>query len=995
MVVFFMQEAPSTVFDPRAVVSVYDFIPAAGHPRWRDQLERYWHGRPPREIAVGSTVVLVRYAIDPEGQALDAVVAVGQPQGSMAFLPLNPTTTDPGTQSTVRWDRHAFRNLGIVSATILLTPFALWTVWNFVKGWGKWRIGKSGDRPHYVRTWHGWVEAEQAATRAVEREEFRNHVRQKLAWRTTTADYSWIFWDPSGTKRQEYEGNRRHSLIRHVPRWMRSYAPGSLMPDARITPNRLGAAEEGKVSLRSFRHGSEIQPLEFSFTENQSWLRSSSKQGADTLAEIHTPSDSVPMMTGALADSHNAHRLSTVRRRKFAMGPYQVWDADGQETSGATCPQSWAPTQIGDLGADVDPASESGAWAFRIQPSPTSENVAAGLARRACSLPLFTTLRNAYHARRRSKPPSETLPVRSGQRPKLDPATGGHDYSAPENPDALQGSGHRLRNPDSTLPAVMPPYVRELMQTFNQSFEPLAKPVVLNPFLRIGTEYSGIAGRPGSPIMDWTIQEKPRAAASELSQYEAEGPVKGASSFSCSSCSSASFRSCSDGEYANMHLNKAGLQQTKGSTVTSKLDADGRAGTHSARGARASDSFFQGSYSPGAIALHFSILPRNTSRKSLVSVSTPGVPPRFRNFTPEASFAERKSRTEKLSMLSRVDTSYPPRPSNPKSTAVAPFDVPRSKEQTQSPTKSSTRSTTNAKTIQAASTSATTFRLSKATTERAECLSPLEKTFLDDLDLRLNRLDYELSPGFRGPSGDGGRPAWWFDPIPYSASVASRNSQAFVTHGAAIRKPLNPPPILRRSYTAMGVSKSNDTNDSTTVLQRRASSEDVLIVRSKHAYNGEPEEGEIDTAAWMLRRPPMGSLREDPAEKTLLFTNGRGPAKTISEWQQLEPLLPLQQALDSAAAISRLPAKHLKKLGILGNDRNDGCKDEKQPLRTAVDPCDDGGDHADESAHTTPPVIEVSPIQRIFNRASVAVDDRIIRDSPMGGYRSPNHTMMQ
>lgn len=943
---------------------------------------------------MGSTGVLVRYAIDPKGQALDAVVVVGQPQGRMAILPLTPPTTDPGPQSTVRWDRHAFRNLGIVSATILLTPFALWAVWNVVKGWGRWRIGRSGDRPHYVRTWHGWVEAEKSAARAVERAKLRNHVRQKLAWRTTTADYSWIFWDPSGTKQQEYEGNRRHSIIRHLPRWMRSYEPGSLMPDTRITPNRLGAAEEGKVSLRSFRHGSEIQPLEFAFTENQSWLRSSAKQGADTLTDIHTPSDSVPMMTGALADSRNAHSLSTVRRRKFSRGPFQVWDANGQETSGATCSQSWVPTQIGDLGADVDPARESGAWAFRVQPSPTSENVAAGLARRASSLPLFTTLRNAYNARRRLNPPHETLPVRSPTKPKLDPATVGHDHSAPGNPDDLQGSGHRLRNPESTLPAFMPPYVRKLMQTFNQSFEPLAKPVVLNPFLRIGTEYSGTAGRPGSPIVGWTIQGKPRAAASELSQYEAEGPVKGASSFSCSSCSSASFRSRSDGEYADMHLNKAGLQKTKGSTVTSKLDADGRIGNHSARDARASDSFFQGSYAPGAIALHFALLPRNTSRKSLASASTPRIPPRSRKVTPEAFFAERILCTERLSMLSHADTFYPPRRSNPKSTAVAPVDVPGSKEHTRSPTKSGTRSTANAKTIQAGSTSGTS-RLSKATTKRAECLSSLEKTFLDDLDLRLNRLDYELSPGFRGPPGDGGRPAWWFDPIPYAASVASRGSQAFITHGAVLRKPLNPPPILRRSYTAMDISKSNDVNESTTVLRRRASSEDVLIVRGTSTYNGEPEEGEIDTAAWILRRPPMGALREDPAENALLFTNGRGPAKTMSEWQQFEPLLPFQQAIDGAAAISRLPAKRLKKLGILGNDRNDGCKDEKQPLRAAFDPCDDGGDHIEESAHTTSPVTETCSMQRIFNRVSVAVDDRIIRDSPMGGYRSPNHTMMQ
>lgn len=908
------------------------------------------------------------------------------------LLPLNSTATNQGT---FKWDRRAFRNLGIISATILLTPFVLWTVWNFVKGWGKWRIRKSGNRPHYVRTWHGWVEAEKAATRMLERATLRDHIRQKLVWRSTTTDYSWIFWDPSGTKQQEYEDNRSHSIIRHLPRWMRSFEPGSLSPDARIAPNRLVVAEEGKVSLKSFRHSSEIQPLGFSFTGNQSWLRSSSKKGADTLTENHTLSDSLPMMTGALADSDNAHSLSTVRRRKFSRGRFQVWDANSQETFRATWTQSLVPKETGYLGADGDPARESGASA---QPSPTSQNVAAGLARRASSLPLFATLRNAYNVRRRLENPVETLPVRSHQTPPLYPARVCDDHSAPENPDDLQGSGHltiRLRNPESNLQASIPPYERELMQTFNQSFEPLAKPVVLNPFMSIGTEYSGTAGRPGSPVMGWTIKGKPRAAASELGQYEAEGPMRGASSFSCSSCCSASSRSRSNGEYPDMHLNEASLQKTKDSTVTSKLDTDGRMGSHSARGARVSDSLFQGSYSPGDIALHCSLLPRDTSGKNFTFNSTPSVPPRSRNVTSEASFAENSSYTGRLSMLLHVDSFYSPRRTNPQPTTLVPFDVATSSKQTRSPAKSSTRSMTNAKTIQTRSISGTS-RLSKAkkaTTEQTKGLSSLEKTFLDDLDLRLSRLDYELSPGFRGPQGDGSSPRWWFEAVPYAASVASRSSSSFVNHSLVRSRPLNPPPVLRRSHTALDISKTIDTTDSRALVRRRASMQDSMLIRGTSTYDGEPEESAIDTAAWMLRRPPMGPLREDSAEKTLLFTSGRGPAKTLLEWQQSEPPVPLQQALDSAAAISRRPAKHLKRLGILSNDRNDGSKDDKQPMRAALDHCENVGDRLEESRHTPTPVTEVTPIQRIFNRVSVAIDERIDRDSLMG-YRSPNRTMM-
>lgn len=922
---------------------------------------------------------------------------VGQPHERMPVDLLNSTSTDHGAQNPVRWewDRHAFENLGMISAAFLLTPLILWTAWHLVKGWGKWRLRKSGNRPHYVRTWHGWVETEKAARRAVERAEFRNHIRQMLAWRTTTTDYSWVFWDPRGAKQQEYEDNRRHSIIGRLPRWTRSYEPGSLMPDARITPSRLEAAAEGKVSLKSFRHSSEIQPLGFSFTGNQSWLGSISQKGADTLTENHTLSDSLPMMTGALAGSRNAHSSGTVRRRRFSMGRFQAWNADSQETFRATCTQFLVPKQTRKSGADVDSARESGASALRVQSSPTCQSAAVGLGRRTSSLPLFATLRNAYHARPLLRNPVETLPVRSHTSPKLYPARVCDDDSAPENPDDLQGSGQmmtRLRNPEANLHDSSE---GNLMPILHQRFEPLAKPVVLNPFISIGTEYSGTAGRPGSPIMGWTTQGEPRAAVSELSQYEAEGPVKGASSVSCSSCSTASLRSRPDGEYPDMHSNEADLQKMKDSPVASKLNSDDGRDRNTVREGRRSDGFFQGSYLPGSIASHFSLLPRNTFGETVTLNSSPS-DPRSGKVTPEASSAEHSSDTERLPMLwhldykSKIGESYAPPRTNPKHKTHLPFDVPSSSKQMRSPTKSSTRSTTNTKAIWTASSSGQP-RLSEAkngTIGRTGCLSSLEKAFLADLDLRLGRLDYELTPGFRGPQGDGTSPRWWFEAVPYAASVASRGSQSFLNHAPPRLKSPNSPPILGRSHTTLGISKTIDTTVPTYMLRQRASSQDLMRPRGISTYNGEPEEGSMDTAAWMLRRPPMGALREDPAEKLLLFTSGRGPAKTLLEWQQSQPLLPLQQAFDGAAAISRRSAKHLKRLGLLSSDRNDGCKDEKQPVRAAVDNCEDVGNRLEERKNTTTHATQMTPIH------PAAADERTERGSPMK-YSSPNRTMLR
>ncbi|KAL8933644.1 MAG: hypothetical protein Q9216_006272 [Gyalolechia sp. 2 TL-2023] len=82
-------------------------------------------------------------------------------------------------------------------------------------------------------TWHGWVDS---GKRKEKRD--RNRLRKprpNLLPRTTRADYSWVFWDPTGDKQKKFNQQREETVIRYLPRWMRSSPFGSVTPTVNNT----------------------------------------------------------------------------------------------------------------------------------------------------------------------------------------------------------------------------------------------------------------------------------------------------------------------------------------------------------------------------------------------------------------------------------------------------------------------------------------------------------------------------------------------------------------------------------------------------------------------------------------------------------------------------------------------------------------------------------------------------------------------------------------
>lgn len=120
-----------------------------------------------------------------------------------------------------------------ISKKVFLQLFA-GTVCIFVLGVLFWRIGrcfrrftrnkvlKKGKKvdTRYARTWYGWVPLQQhEAAKNVFRKCWRK-ICEWTSWKTTRADYHWVWWDPGQTAHEEYRQNR--SFLRWIPKLFRS-----------------------------------------------------------------------------------------------------------------------------------------------------------------------------------------------------------------------------------------------------------------------------------------------------------------------------------------------------------------------------------------------------------------------------------------------------------------------------------------------------------------------------------------------------------------------------------------------------------------------------------------------------------------------------------------------------------------------------------------------------------------------------------------------------
>ena len=90
-----------------------------------------------------------------------------------------------------------------------------------VTNWGWWRLRGSDPKPHYVKTWHGWIIREDSRVKPAEPKKQKTP-RQFWLWERghTRKDYEWYCWDPHGFGKQREVEIHNRSYTRKLLRWL-------------------------------------------------------------------------------------------------------------------------------------------------------------------------------------------------------------------------------------------------------------------------------------------------------------------------------------------------------------------------------------------------------------------------------------------------------------------------------------------------------------------------------------------------------------------------------------------------------------------------------------------------------------------------------------------------------------------------------------------------------------------------------------------------------
>ncbi|KAL9074769.1 MAG: hypothetical protein Q9161_002138 [Pseudevernia consocians] len=151
-------------------------------------------------------------------------------------------------------------------AALLSFIFVAWASWRIIHDWGSWKIHALSPRPQYLRKAFGWVGQEKLELKQAKLDKRKKATRDKYKfYRTTKADYKWIFHDPTGELQQRFDDQKKQSYLRLLPSWMRSYPHGTLQSGVLV---KQGKATKGIYQLPELqsndnsRH-SVSEPLEY------------------------------------------------------------------------------------------------------------------------------------------------------------------------------------------------------------------------------------------------------------------------------------------------------------------------------------------------------------------------------------------------------------------------------------------------------------------------------------------------------------------------------------------------------------------------------------------------------------------------------------------------------------------------------------------------------------------------------------------------------------
>ncbi|MCJ1437283.1 hypothetical protein MMC27_006669 [Xylographa pallens] len=195
--------------------------------------------------------------------------------------------------------------------------------------------------------------------------------------------------------------------------------------------------------------------------------------------------------------------------------------------------------------------------------------------------------------------------------------------------------------------------------------------------------------------------------------------------------------------------------------------------------------------------------------------------------------------------------------------------------------------------------------------DQRDSSSTVKDSFVQSLHTKLDRLHYELSPGFRSPA-----PAHWkiidenvpiWSQGPHKLSMPSTRRKHQTQNGRTFRRST---PSLQ-NLPPETTSPSPELSSWRVKLNRLRCRTDLDQLRSCVPATL-PTDAGIDTAAYILRQPPDG-IGPDPAAATAVYFGAFGRAHTLSHWQRA-PAAPTSRKRASSHAATPItpPRKTLR-----------------------------------------------------------------------------------
>ncbi|MCJ1253031.1 hypothetical protein MMC24_000838 [Lignoscripta atroalba] len=819
----------------------------------------------------------------------------------------NPASATSQLPDPKQWPKNTFGVLIGVTATVLISPFLIWALYNYVSNWGSWRLhkGAKSRRKHYIKTWHGWVEQEKYTRRKEMRRETKNFISRKLIWRTATADYSWVFWDPDGTRQKEFEQKRNGTFIRLLPEWMRSYENGALQPTSGMNPNILGDVEHGLIQTRPFHLSSEIRPMESSTLSQPDSTQPEHSGPVDgSSCGNHTTSTSI-IMSGALVDVSNERSIKTIRQRSAGKGKVPIWLAKSEETTRATRNQLLMPKLVHNPSSLLIPDDVAPCQMPSKSQAKSTKYIALGAARNQ-SLPLVSSIFGTPTTRKQAHQLTQRA---STQPPKLYASRNTEDPKAPENsedsnmpmkPSNVYYSRTMSRaSVGSYINASIPRDDDTLVNSLDRRLKLWSCPMHLDPYTSVGSRNSGTTGRVGSPAMAWAVLSSSAERQYSMQDYEAEGSLDDAmSSYTSSSYSPRCYQASIGRRYPYRYsrLPLPWVERYKSNSRSRQLGLQAVGGEINSDLYNTASPALSSSY---ATHVSFSIpvkRKRLVDRAICASPIALSVPPEI-EASESADFI--RSPVDIPISSTYFSKSFP---ILPESQASSSLGLGRSSSLPNLIEGSSALSNACSPPLEL-----TRYRdvgrpfntpvFSSRSVGPRKTLTTHEKTFLNDLHSRLDWLHYELSPGFRGPKNNQGD-MWYLGQTSLDAVGPTADCVSRVTQSEIRRRLSDSPDRCPRSMSgrlALAKPPSTGTPDITAWrtavndIRRLSGGEEMLRPVLQFGPNGfqEAEEGAIDTSAWMLRKPPQGFPHVDVEEKNAMYTGVRGKAMTQAQWEEV------------------------------------------------------------------------------------------------------------